>query len=175
MQAIDLMLFFAIASMVWGLQYANQSTMGSQAREVNTNSNAEEALNFVRAVQRGGTTDKLSGRRLQGYRDAVNQSQERIDCDATSIDSSINALEKSSRNRTRLVDRLDNQNTKIVAFSDDIHSLTELLQEVNETLRSETERARVEKIAVENRIRDLESRFRNTAHEVEEVRGWMRL
>ena len=54
MQVIDLMLFFAIASMVWGLQYANQSTMGSQAREVNTNSNAEEALNFVRAVQRGG-------------------------------------------------------------------------------------------------------------------------
>jgi chromosome segregation ATPase len=174
MTAIDILLFFAIIMMAWGLQHASQNTAGQPMRDPNT-SNTEEALGVIRAINRNGTSDQLTERRLKGQREAVNLSQERIDKDQAEIDQTIDTLASSTRGRDRVIEDLDKQEDQIVSLMEDIEDITQIMHQVNGELRGETSRSHAERVAVENRIRDLETRLRNTAHQVEEVRGWLRL
>ena len=174
MTAIDILLFFAIIMMAWGLQHASQNTSGQPMRDPNTSS-TEEALSVIRTINRSGANDQLTERRLKGQREAVNLSQERIDADETEIDQTIDGLASSTRSRSRVVEDLDKQENQTVSLMEDIEDITLIMHQVNGELRGETSRAHTERFAVENRIRDLETRLRNTAHQVEEVRGWLRL
>jgi len=112
---------------------------------------------------------------LKSYRDAVNHSQDRIDSVDYELDSAVEKFDASIQSRSQIIDDLDIHNEKSIEFNEDVNDLNNAIQEINNVLRAETNEARSNNIAIENRIRDLETRSRNTAHQVEEVRGWLRL
>jgi uncharacterized coiled-coil DUF342 family protein len=174
MTAIDILLILVIIAMTWGLQQTNQMVNDSKI-QMNTPNKTEDALNLIQTIQRPGSRDELSERRLKSYRDAVGQSQDRIDSVDDELDSAVEKFDASIQSRSHIIDDLDAHNEKSIEFNEDVNDLNIAIHEINNVLRTETNEARSNNIAIENRIRDLETRSRTTAHHVEEVRGWLRL
>jgi chromosome segregation ATPase len=172
--AIDILLIIVILAMTWGLQQTSQVSNETRMQIGSTNK-TDDALTIIRAIQRPGSQNELSERRLKSYRDAVSQSQERIDTDDDDLDAGVEEFNESINKRNKIIDGLDLHHQKSIEFIEDVTDLNTAIHEINGALRTEANQARSNNIAVENRIRDLETRSRDTAHNIEEVRGWLRL
>ena len=164
---IDILIVTTIALMAWSMQFTGgQNDLANMRTQ--SQSSTEDALTIVRAI-RGSNRDDLQDRRLEGYREAVSQAQERKEEDDQTIDRAISEIDMMNRSRERTVSQIEAQQEYTTAIETLVGQLREFVGDIHDSFTIHARKTRTEAIELENRIRDLDKEISSTSQQLEDL------
>ena len=167
MTVIDIVLIIGIVMMAWGMQSAGAQTELTGLRSQTSNS-AEDALSMVRMI-RGSNRDELQEQRLQGYRSAVAQSEQRIGEHEVAIDNAVKSLESAIESRSIAIAEIQDQHERTVYIQSMVVELESFVQDLLASHKFDANKTRSEANNLEDRIRDLEGQISSTNQQLEDL------